>query len=82
MNRIPGELRGDGMVAVLGGLVPVQGGKAKSLGDRPSVDVLVRPEGLTMQVVQSGNGLLAGQRLEREGRDDAQFDVSVADVAR
>ncbi len=68
MNRIPGELQGDGTVAVLGGTVPVKGSggavgqspaEAQSAfgGDR-SVDVLVRPEGLTMQVAQNGNGIV------------------------
>ena len=59
MNRIPGELQGDGTVAVLGGRVPVQRDSgAEALGDGASVDVLVRPEGLTMQMVQNGNGIV------------------------
>ncbi len=59
MNRIPGELTGDGMVAVLGGRVPVQRDSGDdALGEHASVDVLVRPEGLTMQVVQNGNGIV------------------------
>ncbi|HTX28217.1 MAG TPA: ABC transporter ATP-binding protein [Streptosporangiaceae bacterium] len=59
MNRIPGELQGDGMVAVLGGTVPVQRDSgADACVERASVDVLVRPEGLTMQVVQNGNGIV------------------------
>ena len=56
MNRIPGDLQGDGLVAVLGGLVPVQETAAMRLPS--AVDVLVRPEGLTMQVVQNGNGIV------------------------
>jgi putative spermidine/putrescine transport system ATP-binding protein len=59
MNRIPGELQGDGMVAVLGGRVPVQRDSgAGAPGEHAPVDVLVRPEGLTMQVVQNGNGIV------------------------
>ena len=68
MNRIPGELQGDGTVAVLGGTVPVKG-SGGSVGQSPaeahsafggdrSVDVLVRPEGLTMQVAENGNGIV------------------------
>jgi putative spermidine/putrescine transport system ATP-binding protein len=59
MNRIPGELQGSGTVSVLGGTVPVRspGGHspAEALGGDRTVDVLVRPEGLTMQVVENGN---------------------------
>jgi len=71
MNRIPGELQSGGTVAVLGGAVPVRGdgGSAgQSLaetqsalsGDRGngSVDVLVRPEGLRMELVENGNGIV------------------------
>ena len=71
MNRIPGELQSSGTVAVLGGIVPVRGngGSAdQSLaetqsalsGDRGngSVDVLVRPEGLRMELVDNGNGIV------------------------
>jgi putative spermidine/putrescine transport system ATP-binding protein len=56
MNRIPAELRGDGMVTCAGCTVPVKGGSASDL--RGDVDVLVRPEGLTMQVVENGNGIV------------------------
>jgi putative spermidine/putrescine transport system ATP-binding protein len=54
MNRIPGELRDGGLVAALGSTVPTQ-------GERPAgtaVDVLVRPEGLAMHVVENGNGIV------------------------
>ncbi len=54
MNRIPGELQGSGTVSVLGGTVPVRG---ESPADQ-AVDVLVRPEGLTMQVGPNGNGIV------------------------
>ncbi len=56
MNRIPGELRAGGMVAVLGGTVPVKAPAEASDGDQ--VDVLVRPEGLTLQVAENGNGIV------------------------
>ena len=56
MNRIPGELQGGGMVAVLGSTVPVRD-PAEVPGGR-AVDVLARPEGLTMQVVENGNGIV------------------------
>jgi putative spermidine/putrescine transport system ATP-binding protein len=55
MNRIPGELQSDRLVAVLGGLVPVQEGSDHAPGD---VDVLVRPEGLRMELIQNGNGIV------------------------
>ena len=65
MNRIPGELQSGGTVAVLGGTVPVRGpggaggqSPAEGLGGDTAVDVLVRPEGLTMQVVENGNGIV------------------------
>ena len=54
MNRIPGELRDGGMVTALGRTVPVRGA---SPGET-SVDVLVRPEGLAMEVVEHGNGIV------------------------
>jgi putative spermidine/putrescine transport system ATP-binding protein len=65
MNRIPGELQDGGMVSVLGGTVPVRGpggamaqGPDEAIGGDQAVDVLVRPEGLTMQVGQNGNGIV------------------------
>ncbi len=59
MNRIPGELQEDGMVAVLGGVVPVQpDSEVTAPADRDLVDVLVRPEGLAMEVVRNGNGIV------------------------
>ena len=54
MNRIPAELRSDGMVDVFGSAVPAKDGS----GEAGSVDVLVRPEGLTMEVVENGNGIV------------------------
>jgi putative spermidine/putrescine transport system ATP-binding protein len=65
MNRIPAELRGDGMVTCVGCTVPVKGDSAKDLGgpaatggQAGAVDLLVRPEGLTMRVMENGNGIV------------------------
>jgi putative spermidine/putrescine transport system ATP-binding protein len=65
MNRIPGKLQAGGTVSVLGGTVPVRGpggsvGQSpdQAIGGDQAVDVLVRPEGLTMQVGQNGNGIV------------------------
>jgi putative spermidine/putrescine transport system ATP-binding protein len=65
MNRIPAELSASGnprTVAVLGSTVPVkdqESAETQSAADRDGpVDVLVRPEGLTMQVVENGNGIV------------------------
>jgi putative spermidine/putrescine transport system ATP-binding protein len=57
MNRIPGELKGDSTVAALGATVPIQESISELDGDSP-VDVLVRPEGLKLQVADSGNGIV------------------------
>jgi putative spermidine/putrescine transport system ATP-binding protein len=57
MNRIPAELQGGGTVAVLGSTVPVKGGSTADPGGG-AVDVLVRPEGLAMQVAEGGNGIV------------------------
>ncbi len=68
MNRIPGELQGGGTVAVLGVTVPVRGDRGAAgqglaetqdavAGDA-AVDVLVRPEGLKMELVENGNGIV------------------------
>ncbi len=54
MNRIPGELQAGGRVAALGSIVPVRGPSP----EETAVDVLVRPEGLTMEVVENGNGIV------------------------
>jgi putative spermidine/putrescine transport system ATP-binding protein len=58
MNRIPGELAGGGTVAVLGGAVPVKGDGGAALGGEKAVDVLVRPEGLRMELVEGCNGIV------------------------
>jgi putative spermidine/putrescine transport system ATP-binding protein len=57
MNRIPGELRG-GMVTCVGCTVPVKGESVRDLDGDDAVDVLVRPEGLRMQVIENGNGIV------------------------
>jgi putative spermidine/putrescine transport system ATP-binding protein len=57
MNRIPAELQDNAMVSCLSCAVPVKG---DSVSD-PSggaVDVLVRPEGLSMEVAEHGNGIV------------------------
>ena len=54
MNRIPGELQPGGQVTALGSTVPIRGQRP----DEAAVDVLVRPEGLTMEVVENGNGIV------------------------
>jgi len=55
MNRIPGDYEGGDQVSVLGSAVPM-------LGDPPGVtgevDVLIRPEGLTIEAVPGGNGIV------------------------
>jgi len=57
MNRIPAELQAGGMVTALGSTVPVKGDSARDLGDG-AVDMLVRPEGLAMAVIENGNGIV------------------------
>jgi len=57
MNRIPGELTGDGTVAALGATVPIEESVSELDGDRP-VDLLVRPEGLKLQAAGNGNGIV------------------------
>ena len=55
MNRIPGELAGADHVRALGTVVPVHGDRPQGAGD---VDVLVRPEGLRIEAVPGGNGIV------------------------
>jgi putative spermidine/putrescine transport system ATP-binding protein len=57
MNRIPGELQSGGTVLVLGTNVPVRGQGPAGV-DGNAVDVLVRPEGLKMEVTEHGNGIV------------------------
>jgi putative spermidine/putrescine transport system ATP-binding protein len=56
MNRIPGELQAGGTVLVLGATVPVRG--QGGTDGTSAVDVLVRPEGLKMEVTENGNGIV------------------------
>jgi putative spermidine/putrescine transport system ATP-binding protein len=75
MNRIPGELRDGGMVTALGGTVPVRG----HTPDETAVDVLVRPEGLAMEVVEHGNGIVTTRTfLGSVTRVGIQLDGDVA----
>jgi putative spermidine/putrescine transport system ATP-binding protein len=56
MNRLPGELQGGGTVIALDKTVPVMNQNA-DVSPGP-VDVLVRPEGLHMEVIDNGNGIV------------------------
>ncbi|HEX9064844.1 MAG TPA: ABC transporter ATP-binding protein [Streptosporangiaceae bacterium] len=56
MNRVPGELTGTGEVRALGAVVPVHGDLPD--GGGTEVDVLVRPEGLSIEAVPGGNGIV------------------------
>src|ERR1700735_3956660 len=56
MNRLPGDLQGGGTVTALDRTVPVMNQSA-DVNPGP-VDVLVRPEGLTMAVIENGNGIV------------------------
>jgi putative spermidine/putrescine transport system ATP-binding protein len=58
MNRIPAELGGSGMVSCVSCTVPVKGDSVTDLGGDSAVDVLVRPEGLNMEVAEHGNGIV------------------------
>ena len=61
MNRLPGELAGPGTVTVLGASCAViEGGHASGPASGP-VDVLVRPEGLTVAPASGGNGIVSGR---------------------
>jgi putative spermidine/putrescine transport system ATP-binding protein len=70
MNRLPGELAGPGTVTVLGTSCAVIGhGGSGGAGSPPiednltsgPVDVLVRPEGLTVAAAEGGNGIVSGR---------------------
>jgi len=58
MNRIPGRVTNSG-VSVLGREVPVRGEMHGCPGD--SVDVLVRPEELSVSTIGSGGGVVLGK---------------------
>jgi putative spermidine/putrescine transport system ATP-binding protein len=75
MNRIPGELQAGGQVTVLGSIVPVRGRRP----DQTAVDVLVRPEGLDMEIVENGNGIVTARTfLGSVTRVGVQLDGDVA----
>src|SRR5215475_3403452 len=57
MNRVPGEYGGQDDVSVLGSVLPVAGDRPAGLTG--AVDVLVRPEGLTLEIAPGGNGIVA-----------------------
>jgi len=58
MNRLPGDLAaGGGTVTVLGSTVPVHDGGPTS----GPVDVLVRPEAMTVAPAEGGNGIVTGR---------------------
>jgi putative spermidine/putrescine transport system ATP-binding protein len=82
MNRLPGELSGDGRtVSVIGLTVPVQpGGPASG-----AVDALVRPENLTVEPSDTGDGIVtvrtflgAVTRLKVRLSGDTEVVVDVA----
>ncbi len=56
MNRIPGDYQGQGEVSVLGTVAPVHGDTPAGLSGQ--VAVLVRPEGLTIEAIPGGNGIV------------------------
>jgi putative spermidine/putrescine transport system ATP-binding protein len=56
MNRVPGELTGTDQVRALGAVVPVHGQRPEA--GVSDVDVLVRPEGLRIEAVPGGNGIV------------------------
>ena len=56
MNRIPASYEGGDQVSVFGAVVPVHGDHA--LVPTGDVDVLVRPEGLTVDAGSGGNGIV------------------------
>ena len=57
MNRIPAEPQGGGMVTCVSCTVPAKGDSVSDPGGG-AVDVLVRPEGLNMEVAEHGNGIV------------------------
>jgi putative spermidine/putrescine transport system ATP-binding protein len=58
MNRIPGRLADATTVTVLDVTVPVLGQSSGTELVSGEVDVLVRPEGLTVEVAENGNGIV------------------------
>jgi putative spermidine/putrescine transport system ATP-binding protein len=56
MNRLPGDYQGGDQVSVLGTVVPLHGDPPPGLAGE--VDVLIRPEGLTIEARPAGNGIV------------------------
>jgi len=85
MNRLPADLGGGGtVVTVLGVTVPAQDGGPAS----GPVDVLVRPENLTVAAAEGGNGIVTGRtflgavtRVAVRLSGDTEVAVDVASAA-
>jgi putative spermidine/putrescine transport system ATP-binding protein len=84
MNRLPAQRYGDGTVTVLSTTVPVQDGSPAA----GPVDVLVRPEGLTVALAADGNGIVTNRtflgattRVAVLLSGDTQVAVDVASTA-
>jgi putative spermidine/putrescine transport system ATP-binding protein len=58
MNRLPGRLQGTENVHVLDVVVPVKSQSSLDGRAGEQVDVLIRPEGLTAEVAENGNGIV------------------------
>jgi putative spermidine/putrescine transport system ATP-binding protein len=58
MNRLPGQLQGTERVRVLDVVVPVKSQSSLDGHAGEQVDVLIRPEGLTVEVAENGNGIV------------------------
>ena len=59
MNRVPGMLDAAGSrVSVLGFNVPVKGSSDSGAELTGPVDVLIRPEGLLLEITEHGNGIV------------------------
>jgi putative spermidine/putrescine transport system ATP-binding protein len=56
MNRLPGTYQGGDEVVVLGTALSLHGERPPGLAGE--VDVLIRPEGLAIEAVQGGNGIV------------------------
>ena len=86
MNRIPGQLAA-GTVTALGAAVPAHDGHQAADGP---VDVLVRPEGLTLTAAAGGNGIVTARTFRGavtrisvliSGETEIRADVPSADAA-
>ena len=75
MNRIPGELQAGDQVTALGSTIPVRGHRPV----QSAVDVLVRPEGLRLEIAENGNGIVTTRTfLGSVTRVGIQLDGDVA----